>query len=61
MVKANVKFLYIFKIFSSLSDEMLKIENKTIESIIKYYCRESGVRNLQKHLEKVFNIDNNLY
>ncbi len=36
------------------------VENKNIEitdsalmRLIKEYCRESGVRNLQKHIEKV--------
>ena len=29
------------------------ISSDTIGSLIKSYCRESGVRNLQKHIEKV--------
>lgn len=38
---------------SGLSDQKLKIEDDTLNVIIKSYCRESGVRNLQKHIEKV--------
>eukprot|EP01135_Chromosphaera_perkinsii_P009625 Nk52_evm75s1810 gene=Nk52_evmTU75s1810 len=30
------------------------IHDDAIEGLIKYYCRESGVRNLQKHIEKIF-------
>jgi Lon-like ATP-dependent protease len=30
------------------------ITRSAIEDLIKYYCRESGVRNLKKHIEKVY-------
>ena len=29
------------------------LEKDAVEVLIKYYCRESGVRNLKKHIEKV--------
>mmetsp|Transcript_13380 Transcript_13380/g.29240 ORF Transcript_13380/g.29240 Transcript_13380/m.29240 type:complete len:1023 (-) Transcript_13380:235-3303(-) len=29
------------------------IQTEAIESLIRWYCRESGVRNLQKHVEKI--------
>lgn len=30
------------------------LEKDALEMLIEHYCRESGVRNLQKHIEKVF-------
>lgn len=38
---------------SGLSDKQISIDDTSINSLIKSYCRESGVRNLQKHIEKV--------
>ena len=29
------------------------LEDSALETVIKQYCRESGVRNLQKHIEKI--------
>merc|ERR1712023_104263 len=29
------------------------IEKDAMESLIRWYCREAGVRNLQKHIEKI--------
>ncbi|KAJ0175314.1 hypothetical protein K1T71_009455 [Dendrolimus kikuchii] len=36
-----------------LSDEQLDITSDSLHALIKSYCRESGVRNLQKHIEKI--------
>jgi ATP-dependent Lon protease len=30
-----------------------KIEQGAVDSLIRWYCREAGVRNLQKHIEKI--------
>ena len=30
------------------------MQSDALESLIKHYCRESGVRNLQKHIERIF-------
>ncbi|XP_024081495.1 lon protease homolog, mitochondrial-like isoform X1 [Cimex lectularius] len=38
---------------SGLSKEQINLEDDALNQIIKFYCRESGVRNLQKHIEKV--------
>lgn len=38
----------------AVSEQQLVIADDGIETLIKSYCRESGVRNLEKHLEKVF-------
>ena len=38
---------------SGLTDERIAIEDTALSYLIKSYCRESGVRNLQKHIEKV--------
>ena len=39
---------------SGLANDDLSIQPQAITSIIRNYCRESGVRNLQKHIEKIF-------
>lgn len=39
---------------TSLATEQLKIEDSALEELIKHYCRESGVRNLQQHIERIF-------
>ncbi|CAH8554341.1 unnamed protein product [Schistosoma turkestanicum] len=36
-----------------LDNNRLLIDDSAIKCLIKQYCRESGVRNLQKHIEKV--------
>nr|NVI75649.1 Lon protease [Cucujiformia] len=38
---------------SGLKDGTITIEDESLTTLIKNYCRESGVRNLQKHIEKV--------
>lgn len=38
---------------SGLNDNHITIETDALSVLIKSYCRESGVRNLQKHVEKV--------
>ncbi|XP_013863510.1 lon protease homolog, mitochondrial [Austrofundulus limnaeus] len=37
-----------------LADEKASISSEALSLLIKQYCRESGVRNLQKQIEKVF-------
>ncbi|MCP9257867.1 Lon protease-like, mitochondrial [Dirofilaria immitis] len=39
---------------SSLEESQLVITPEAMKTLIKHYCRESGVRNLQKHIEKIF-------
>lgn len=38
---------------SGLKDDTITITDESLKTLIKNYCRESGVRNLQKHIEKV--------
>jgi Lon-like ATP-dependent protease len=38
---------------SGLANADVTLDAEAIDSLIKYYCRESGVRNLKKHIEKV--------
>ncbi|PIO56521.1 Lon protease proteolytic domain protein, partial [Teladorsagia circumcincta] len=38
---------------TSLTEDQFVIEDGAVEDIIKHYCRESGVRNLQKHIDRV--------
>ena len=42
------------KDLSGLKDVDVNLEKDAIEELIKSYCRESGVRNLKKQIEKVF-------
>jgi Lon-like ATP-dependent protease len=43
---------------SGLANADVLIEPSAVDVLIKYYCRESGVRNLKKHIEKVFTFTN---
>jgi len=36
-----------------IKEDKLSLEPEAVEELIKHYCRESGVRNLQKHIEKI--------
>jgi Lon-like ATP-dependent protease len=38
---------------SGLAAADVVLEKEAVDVLIKYYCRESGVRNLKKHIEKV--------
>lgn len=42
------------KEMSGLKDVDVQLREDAIEELIKSYCRESGVRNLKKQIEKVF-------
>ncbi|KAL1969821.1 hypothetical protein VTN77DRAFT_7330 [Rasamsonia byssochlamydoides] len=42
------------KELSGLKDVDVRLERDAIEELIKSYCRESGVRNLKKQIEKVY-------
>ncbi|KAJ3070807.1 ATP-dependent Lon protease pim1, partial [Podochytrium sp. JEL0797] len=39
---------------SGLREEQVEVTEGAIERLIRSYCRESGVRNLKKHVEKVY-------
>ena len=34
--------------------EKVDLKESAVDVLIRQYCRESGVRNLQKHIEKIF-------
>ena len=36
-----------------LKDEHLLLPDESLEELIRGYCREAGVRNLQKHIERI--------
>lgn len=38
---------------SGVQEDKLELSTSAIEALIKWYCRESGVRTLQKRIEKV--------
>lgn len=38
---------------SGLKDADVVLDPTAVDTLIKYYCRESGVRNLKKHIDKV--------
>merc|ERR1719367_56019 len=35
-------------------DDSIVVQDEALNKLIKSYCRESGVRNLRKHIEKIF-------
>ncbi|KAF8805305.1 hypothetical protein BYT27DRAFT_7213235 [Phlegmacium glaucopus] len=37
---------------SGLAEADVELESSTVDILLKYYCREIGVRNLMKHIEK---------
>lgn len=39
---------------SGVKTDNINLTDESLTALIKSYCRESGVRNLQKHIEKVF-------
>jgi Lon-like ATP-dependent protease len=39
---------------SGLKDADVLLESTAVDVLIKYYCRESGVRNLKKHIDKIY-------
>lgn len=39
---------------SGVKPDNIEITENALKTLIKYYCRESGVRNLQKQIEKIF-------
>jgi ATP-dependent Lon protease len=54
--KMNIASKYLSpqaKEASGLKDVDITIEDSALQALIRYYCRESGVRNLKKHIEKV--------
>ena len=38
---------------SGLKDADVNLDPATVDTLIKFYCRESGVRNLKKQIDKV--------
>ena len=38
---------------SGLQNADVTLERDAVEALIRWYCRESGVRNLKKHIDKV--------
>lgn len=40
--------------FSAINQDQLTLTDDAINTLIDHYCRESGVRSLQKHIEKIF-------
>lgn len=38
---------------AGLKNADVLLEPIAVDALIKYYCRESGVRNLKKHIDKV--------
>ena len=44
---------------SGVKDQNIEITDDALSTLIKSYCRESGVRNLQKHIEKVWTLRKN--
>ena len=41
---------------SGLKDADVTLDPAAVEALIRQYCRESGIRNLKKHIDKVISI-----
>ncbi len=41
------------RVGAGINEDQLTVSGDSVGSLIKWYCRESGVRNLQKQIEKV--------
>ncbi|XAO21517.1 ATP-dependent protease La [Cryptococcus bacillisporus CA1280] len=55
--KMNIAERYLApqaKTAAGLEDVNIELEPGAIEALIRYYCRESGVRNLKKHIDKIY-------
>ncbi|KAL1949565.1 hypothetical protein VTO73DRAFT_8446 [Trametes versicolor] len=39
---------------AGLKEADVQLEPSAVDVLIKYYCRESGVRNLKKHIDKIY-------
>ena len=39
---------------TGLTSSNIKITDEGLNQLIRFYCRESGVRNLRKHIEKIY-------
>lgn len=39
---------------AGLQNANVSMDEEAINALMKYYCRESGVRNLKKHIEKIY-------
>jgi Lon-like ATP-dependent protease len=44
-----------------LKDAGVILDPAAVDVLIKYYCRESGVRNLKKHIDKVCDLYPSIY
>ena len=55
--KMNIAERYLSpqaKTATGLKDVDITLHPEAIEALIRYYCRESGVRNLKKHIDKIY-------
>ena len=55
--KINIAERYLIpasRNIAGLTEEQARIDRKALEVLVHDYCRESGVRNLKKHIEKIF-------
>ncbi|PJF17929.1 ATP-dependent protease La [Paramicrosporidium saccamoebae] len=39
---------------AGINEDQVKLSDASIEALVRQYCRESGVRSLKKHIEKIF-------
>lgn len=44
----DLSFMYMYELFQ------VEVTDGALLGLIENYCRESGVRNLQKHIEKIY-------
>ncbi|CAL4073928.1 unnamed protein product, partial [Meganyctiphanes norvegica] len=53
MAIANTYLIPAARKLCGITEEKLNLNECAIDMLIKQYCRESGVRNLQKHIERI--------
>lgn len=52
--KMNIAKQYLIpKIIKEVGIKKIKLSDQVLEKLIREYCREAGVRNLEKHLEQI--------
>jgi len=56
LILNHARYFWQVSTLTGLSVEKgdISISEEGLNSLIKYYCRESGVRNLRKQIEKIF-------
>lgn len=47
-------FIFIYEVIVQIVNSQVEVTDPALLHLIENYCRESGVRNLQKQIEKIY-------